>query len=907
MRSLLVIALVLFLATPVNAATRLAVLNIESPALAHIATFLELEFLKLPETETLERAKIDELLKEQVVQRAFSADAAAERVALGKILKADVLVLLQAVEKPKPHGNLIVFETTRGLRLQVQPFEITAIAANDATAILPIVKAALERARAEVREIVAVPPLVSNDLALERQALGKPLATVIEQMLLARPGVAVVELAEARAVAEEAALTASDGVSRKLPLYLLGEFRHDGYGADARMTISLSLKRGTTVVGSHTITDAAASEAAGLLRKEAAALFDKVSDEKAPSADPAAEAKELAERAKLMFRLGAWVDSVELAEASLLLKAEQFDLQCLIVDAVKLKMRTEYQSSYDKVSDAAKARGQNRYSINYESAREAVKSSNNALIHRALPHLEYFMIHTNLQYSSEMYALIGGFFGLCSGLDEEPPAMMVRVLKAKNTAKKNDGTFYFLVYCQQACFEKSSDEKKWQWKFAIAENWLSTDKNGASLSHLTGTILFDVNRDDPFLPKALKRLNAINNSEVQHVAGAIARRLEQGFQLFADIPIDRKPQAAPAQPKPTAVADPDIRFAMKGYTSLEPGEELAGWMPAGRGIDVAWTDDWLFFLRDKGQILRKDCVRIKYSVVGRCVCYDGRHVWAYRTAEGGKPELLVVDPATAHVETITAEHGLPPMALALASITALREGFVCVVGNFDGRAWIGLATFDPATGKRSLQVIHEALEQTVGKKGSAWKSTKTAFEWSKVYMLSGPPATDGTVPQRVFIDRFDSGNEHPLLVDPATHQVEVFESSKIWFSNDAVQHEGAMYWAGATPSGWRIHRFGFPTLKPEAYSQPIPEGTQLFRAGKLIGLQATHSQVSPDTIWVADHFSGQFRTIRLGRCEGLDMNSAKFCASEHFGTVAVRGRAWFEMHVEESAKADAAP
>jgi hypothetical protein len=107
------------------------------------------------------------------------------------------------------------------------------------------------------------------------------------------------------------------------------------------------------------------------------------------------------------------------------------------------------------------------------------------------------------------------------------------------------------------------------------------------------------------------------------------------------------------------------------------------------------------------------------------------------------------------------------------------------------------------------------------------------------------------------VERIESGSDHPLMIDPATHAVDVLDASTGWISDEAVQHEGAMYWAGTSPKGWRIHRLGFPSLKPEAYPTPIPERTRLFRAGSLIGLQFIHHATPPlDTVWLADDFGG---------------------------------------------------
>lgn len=896
-RCMYVLALVLFIDASAQAATRLAVLSVESPALANVATFLELKLLEIPDTEALERATIGEILKEQQLQVAFSADAAANRVTLGTILGADVLVLLQAVESPKPHGNLVVFETKRGLRLQVQPFELTADAAADAKAILPNVKLALERARAEVREIVAVPPLVSKDLAIDRQALGKPLATVMEQMLLARPGVAVVELAEAKALADEAVITTSEGVSRQLPLYLLGEFRHDGFGADARMTLSLSLERGTTVIGSGIIKDAAAGDVAQLLRKEAAALIDTVSSVATPPVDAAVEAKQLAERAKLMFRVSAWEECVELAESSLLLKPDQIDLHRLIVDAVISKIWTERRSARSKASDAASVRGVRRdmlYSPLPVTFDESMLQSHAAMAHRASPHLEYFMVHTKLRYSEDMYNLIARSFQLFGDLDDDLPAMMVRVLKAKKASKQDDEVGTFLAYCQDHCFKKASAAERWQWRIEVAEHWPSNEKIPANRVWLQGLLTNNTRPDDPSVPTALKRLKTIDNPVVQQVVADMARRLESGFELYADIPRVVPPTSGPEPLKP--VENPEVTFVALDWNRL-PTIGAEGWMPVGPGIDAMWGTDRLYILKEKYPSRHQDGIKVKVETLGREVSFDGRFVWAYRVSEEGKPEVIVVDPVNAHVETITAEHGLPPMPLSTASITGLHAGAACVVGHFDGRAWIGLASFDPATGKRSLSVIHEALEQPVGKLDGAWKNAKTAFEFSRAHTLSGPPGEDGSVPQRVFIDRLRTGAGHPLLVDPATRKVEVLESSTVWISGDPFLHDGAMYWAGRTPAGYKVHRLGFPSLKVEVYDQAVPQESRLFIVGKQFGLMSRDR-----VVWIADDIKGPFRALRTEHLEGQLFGPPVFFISQHFGTIVDSQRGLFTVHIQESAK-----
>ena len=78
-------------------------------------------------------------------------------------------------------------------------------------------------------EVVAVPPFVSNDLGYQFEHLKGAFAKLAESVALDRKGVVVVELAEAEALAKEIALAAPGAkVERPAPLYLVGEYRHDG-------------------------------------------------------------------------------------------------------------------------------------------------------------------------------------------------------------------------------------------------------------------------------------------------------------------------------------------------------------------------------------------------------------------------------------------------------------------------------------------------------------------------------------------------------------------------------------------------------------------------------------------------------------------------------------------------------
>jgi hypothetical protein len=66
---------------------------------------------------------------------------------------------------------------------------------------------------------------------------------------LRRPGLVVVELAEAKALAQEMVVSGSVGIERRLPLYLLGEYRVEAVGEKRRGQFAWRLLRGQKEFG----------------------------------------------------------------------------------------------------------------------------------------------------------------------------------------------------------------------------------------------------------------------------------------------------------------------------------------------------------------------------------------------------------------------------------------------------------------------------------------------------------------------------------------------------------------------------------------------------------------------------------------------------------------------------------
>ena len=291
-----------------------------------IGTLVEAKLLDDENARWLERTAIDRVLREQELGALFQADSTSRRVQLGKMLQADVLILMRESQNTAA-TQLTVCETKHGLRLISKLVPHGKQAELTAGALVALINGAIVRSARPIREIVAVPPFINNDLTYRYGFLKTAYARLIEHVAIHRRDVLVVELDEARAMARELALAApNSAIRRPLPLYLLGEFRNDDKDARRHVTLRLQLVRGKDRLEVRETERIAAREAASFLSRATAELLDKHTGSNQPAAAPHAEAQQLAERAEEFKRLGNWVEAVSLIEASLLLVPDQPEL-----------------------------------------------------------------------------------------------------------------------------------------------------------------------------------------------------------------------------------------------------------------------------------------------------------------------------------------------------------------------------------------------------------------------------------------------------------------------------------------------------------------------------------------------------------------------------------------------------
>jgi hypothetical protein len=95
------------------------------------AALLEARLLTDPAAIWVDRAGVDQVLKEQQLQALFGPQGVGERVKLGQLLKADPLVMVRPVkDAAQPTIEVVVSETATGLRLLLRPVSDTLATAS---------------------------------------------------------------------------------------------------------------------------------------------------------------------------------------------------------------------------------------------------------------------------------------------------------------------------------------------------------------------------------------------------------------------------------------------------------------------------------------------------------------------------------------------------------------------------------------------------------------------------------------------------------------------------------------------------------------------------------------------------------------------------------------------------------
>lgn len=218
-----------------------AVLSVDAGGPQVIADRLMVRLQEDPSLSFVEREQIDQITNEQVL--ALSGMDAASRIETSTRIGADLLVLVsrESAISGAEMIRVLVCDSVTGARIGQG-----GMPANHPNLgpLVETVRQTLARFPNRVETVVTVSDFISRDLEFEYSHLQTYLAELLREALSAHRGVAVVEIDEARSIANEMEQRGGD-VRRMVPLNVVGEFRTDRLAEGGpRISIEVSVRRG---------------------------------------------------------------------------------------------------------------------------------------------------------------------------------------------------------------------------------------------------------------------------------------------------------------------------------------------------------------------------------------------------------------------------------------------------------------------------------------------------------------------------------------------------------------------------------------------------------------------------------------------------------------------------------------
>jgi len=627
-----------------------------------VVSLIQVHLANQREMTMVDRESIDTVLHEQALSLAFGADGAASRMQLGELLRADVLILLRPLPGEGDGMQMVVSETSRGLRLAVDALRFTKDEAESAAEAVTgrIVESISKVGRADMA-ICAVPPFVSDDLSFEYDHLKQAYAELIEQTLLRSGKWLVVEFAEAAAIQDEIK-TAGGGVQREMPLYVLGSFHTSGASEDRQISVSISVRRGDVEMGRVSGEAMLLAEATRFVQQTSGALLSKAVGAAVTPVDPHEEVTQLNARAETFARIGSRGEAINLYQASLLLDPAQ--------SAVHLKLVQLISSHVLLMADRRMA---------------------TALWVRGCDHLIYVLRHVSWDMEDATWKQFASRDGL---------AMTEQFLR-EASPRDEDGQWPEEVYrgrrlVRDAMIASFSDREMpageqrqhaWHLVTLVAAGAAFYGED-ASASYAAKARAMYALGDAIDRYRYAMRLTRMEDYDLDHYGLHLASMKDAGDPVFGrfivdrmlDVVDDRQPRFGPTSDDArTAQAEVARDEEAVGYKSLLLSDPVirGGWIATPFGRDLICSKHAIDRMDERGRVTR--LVTSDAKIDG--ACFDGRYLWAAVAA--GDASVIVIDAKTEAIRRFGPTSGLPSTRRG-ATIAAISEGKVLVSGAFDG-------------------------------------------------------------------------------------------------------------------------------------------------------------------------------------------------------------------------------
>ena len=841
-----------FVSAPAHGVTRLAVIA-EPGEAEQLAALIQPSVAEIPDTQWVDREQFATVLAEQKLGTYFSADAPGQRVKLGKLLKADVLVFLQVTKTEKPCIEVVGSESKQGIRLAMQSVSVADPADTKVKAISKIIKDLIARSQQPVKVLIAVPPLACNDLTAEFSRDGTAYARLIEHMLLDRKEILVVELAEAKAIAREIAVGGVATLDRQLPLYLFGEYRNTLEKDKRHLKVKLRLNRGNAELGVAEEANISTADLAATLIKLTDNLVSKHAGQSPEKFDPDTESRLLADRGKQFERLGQLEEALSLYDASLLLK-DRMDVHYSVASTICSLYYRDENRKFRQEDDVETRRSKNAQTFKEDSV----------ILHEGQRHIETFMTNSRILWSEHVLLR---FYASVFPPDEVVD-MFERALRAKNERKVEDEMFRFMFEINWVSLPLAQRQVLFVKVANLAPSQKMADEN---ISYFMSYCFRGPKKDEPLLrqssSEALKELETSTNPYTRAAAIAIIKRNAAGTK-FAPFP--------PPPVKLPSPANPD--YILHGFPQFEFGfaQYYHDAIPIGEKADLIWSSGngqpYAVFAimgqRRNGRVLGH------MPGLSRPI-FDGKYIWI-AAAAGDGPAILIIDAETEKTWKLTPADGLPNEEIVVFSGSALEPGKVCAAASIshdnNSRTWVGLLTFELGAGAK-CKIIHEARL-----KSSPDKSQKkfVAFWPRHSMVLQNLPGKKRAV---LFWNQYD----HYTVIFPNPQSVNTGENTIFEFDEDMSKAVGySQPWASGDHSKliyintvqkdaqkFGIYSFTPGEKKPKLIQGGVPDGTlAVTEAG-------TYLFTTKKELWIADSPEGKFDHFAMKEDIGSNIQSRR--------------------------------
>ncbi len=819
---------------------------------SNVADLLELRLAQVEGITLVSRAEFQAILTEQMLSAAFSPEGTRSRLELGRLIKADLLVFLR--ERPgrgKQEDNkvieLAVAETRRGLRLAVdlgiwnpqQP-------ETPCKAFVSSVLRARSLATRTDLKVFAVSPLESQDLSLQYASQRRGFARLIEESLIHVPGVVVVELSEARALAQEVAISGQQ-VSRDLPYYVFGSYRTTG-GADSRaVNITLELRHGEQELSRIVRQDLPPPRVGGALQDMIAELLAKVADRNTTAKAMKLESSILVERGDLFRAMGEWDQALPMYESALLLDPKDPLAHMRIFDG-RIELMSEGSPgrslrSYHRVDYPARMRHADSAldhleillleRLYYEAARKRGETrtrtgSDKVSFPDIMNRLRFFngQFYIGSDYNRRNDPQ--GAYAAYQRSADRLAGILVRTLADEKTRvalglRSMRSLVGAIAYASRKQSRSGNDQAAWQtidrlmkllddqkdtrlivYGVAILVNSCGAGEFEAFLDGLErsgserlsvaarfGRVFASI-EDEVTLRKAhaeLKELAEANGlakeaDRLLRSADTRLRELESLKRWLAEERGASKPEASTLVPKLKPV-----QLTASTLSARNQPSRIDNWLVCGDDLEVVSTDMGLFRVEDGGQ-LRPIWVFSKRWRGEFSLTWDGRYVWAATWWLG---PVYVLDPQAGRLARFDQSDMPPGVGRPQGVLAPVEPGRTCFFGHYSpespiSRNYATLLDVEPAADGKAVKHAETFFESRHAKRS---KDQAAPTSRPPAWALTVPRKNAGEAPLIVVGGSWG----HPLLLDPEAKTVT--ELRVKWPRNSSMTQHDGLYYVGS--------------------------------------------------------------------------------------------------------------